>query len=139
MFLLISLDSSSLQILLPVAKSKKKAVATSVSKKRKIDEVEETPEMRQVKDECLEQLLETRNQISNHNGITNPEIIAGINVLRGLAEKLPRTTEDMFEVVGVTESWYQTWGDDFLQVCVHMISIRQLINKQYEYFLRTSI
>ena len=85
-------------------------------KKRKSVVLEEPPEISKLKEECLEELMELRNQIATHNNLPNPETIVGINVLRGLAEAMPSSVEDMLSCIGITEHWYQMWGEDFIQV-----------------------
>lgn len=93
--------------------NKNKVTAT---KKRKSVILEEPAELSKLKEECLEELMELRNQIATHNNLPNPETIVGINALRGLAEAMPSSVADMLSCIGITEYWYQMWGEDFIQV-----------------------
>lgn len=89
---------------------------SAASKKRKADDTEEHEEVKKLKEECLDQLSELRNEIANQNNLANPETIIGINVLRGLADALPSNEQEMFKCIGITENWYQIWGEEFLEV-----------------------
>ena len=80
-------------------------------------DVNEPFELSQLKEECVEELIDLRTQIANHNNLANPETICGINVLHGLADSLPLTITEMMQCIGITEYWFQMWGDDFLHVC----------------------
>ena len=51
-------------------------------------DVQDPPELLQLKEECLEELTELRTEIANHNNLPNPETIISINVLRGLSDEL---------------------------------------------------
>jgi len=95
--------------------NKKQNVAGN-AKKRKSIATEESMESLQLKEECLDELMELRNQIATHNHLANPETIIGINVLRGLADELPATIAEIMGCIGITENWYQMWGDEFLEV-----------------------
>ena len=77
-----------------------------------------SPELLQLRDECLAELVELRTQVANHNGLTNPETIVGINVLHGFSDSMPANIEEMMSTVGVTANWFEMWGDDFLQVFI---------------------
>ena len=76
----------------------------------------ESPEISKLKEECFEELIELRTQIANHNNLSNPETIISINVLRGLSEDMPDTVLEMLSCIGITESWFQMWGEEFLEV-----------------------
>ena len=88
----------------------------SSSRSSKQQEVIVSPELLQLRDECLAELVELRTQVANHNGLTNPETIVGINVLHGFSDSMPANIEEMMSTVGVTANWFEMWGDDFLQV-----------------------
>lgn len=97
--------------------SRKPAVVkatSSSSRSSKQQEVIVSPELLQLRDECLAELVELRTQVANHNGLTNPETIVGINVLHGFSDSMPANIEEMMSTVGVTANWFEMWGDDFL-------------------------
>lgn len=105
-----------LKINLNVHTRKNESATASTAKKRKTMEFEELPALKALKDECMDQLMELRTEIANHNHLPNPESILSINVLRRLGDELPTNAEEMFCVEGITESWFQMWGEDFLNV-----------------------
>lgn len=76
----------------------------------------DTPELLQLREECLAELTEIRTQIANQNNLHNPETIIGINVLHGLSDSMPASESEMLTVVGVTASWIEMWGEEFLEV-----------------------
>lgn len=83
--------------------------------------IAESAELLQLREECLDVLTELRTNIANHNNLHNPETIVGINVLHGLADNMPATVGEMLAVVGITENWYQMWGEDFLEVLLLLL------------------
>lgn len=85
---------------------------------------ESVEQLLQLREECLDMLTELRTQIANHNNLHNPETIVGINVLHGLAENMPASVDEMLGVVGITENWYQMWGEDFLEVKTFCLLMR---------------
>ncbi|XP_065671486.1 recQ-like DNA helicase BLM isoform X7 [Hydra vulgaris] len=107
----------------------KKKTVVSEAKKRKSMDVTESFELFQLKEKCIEELIELRIQIANHNNLSNPETICGTNVLHGLAENLPSTIVEMMACIGVTEHWFQMWGDDFLDVTKKYSEKANLISK----------
>ncbi|XP_065639917.1 recQ-like DNA helicase BLM isoform X2 [Hydra vulgaris] len=107
----------------------KKKTVVSEAKKRKSMDVTESYELLQLKEKCIEELIELRIQIANHNNLSNPETICGTNVLHGLAENLPSTIVEMMACIGVTEHWFQMWGDDFLDVTKKYSEKANLISK----------
>jgi len=95
----------------------RKACVTNNSTKTSALSQQDSPELLQLREECLAELTELRTQIANRNDLHNPETIIGINVLHGLSDSMPSSIDDMLTVVGVTQNWIEMWGDDFLEVC----------------------
>lgn len=86
-----------------------------VSRKRKLEEFEH-PEVGKIIQDCLNELTELRTNIANHNQLANPEGITSITVLNKMSKSMPFTAEEMINVEGITENWYQMWGEEFLGI-----------------------
>ncbi|XP_066923444.1 recQ-like DNA helicase blm-1 isoform X1 [Clytia hemisphaerica] len=94
----------------------KKPVLNTTTTNTKQKQQQISPELLQLREECLAELTELRTQMANTNDLHNPETIIGINVLHGFSDSMPATIEEMMSTVGVTANWFEMWGEDFLQV-----------------------
>ena len=87
------------------------------SSKRGTDTNGDTFDNTNVSNTCYGQLVSCCKRVAEENRMKPQHIFADVT-LRQMAEKLPMTREEMLDIEGVTEYKMDTFGQQFLEVCV---------------------